>query len=344
MFEENSDSGKIVSKSVLNTPVAADCTTANGLIRIKGCQTIIQKNFKSVTKKTAVAEVAQIIEVTWPTLVASTVYGVRTKGFGATSSSRRRVFGTRNFATPANLVAAGGAADKYNLSVGIGKKIMYAEPESVAAAGPTVTLTKAASTWIVGEKIVGATSGAVGYVVTQASTSSRVIVKSGTFVAENVVTSTSGLTTAVSAVTQVGNLGIIDKTGYWAAKHKGSRMGRTAVIPSNLLITQSSIAATVAATFSVGDGTRLYDEIMVQSIWDDNLQSGQVGFASAGGSDIPIPGETYNIYIVTEEVKATTSSTNSPSGTITRFHHVYAKDDAASIAAFDTAITTLAAA
>lgn len=334
------DTAKIVSMAVLNAEVAGDCVTANGVIRIRGCEPITQKNFKSVTKTVAVAEKAQIVTVTTPTIVADTIYGVRAKGFGNRREGERDIFRKYTQRTPATLTGTA-LTDKYNWARLVGIKIVAGESESVQAAGPSITFTKAASTWLVGEKITDDTSGAIGYVVATASTTATAIVVSGTFANSDTAHTTSAATpVAISSVTVVGNLVILDKTGYWASKKAGYRQGKTAIIPANALIPQTSIAVTVAAVIGKGQGTRLLEDVH----YSDNLQSGIVGFAGKDGSNSPTAGLTYTQYIVEEAVPASSTSQSNQQGTIRRLHIIYADDAASGYSAFDTLMLALAAA
>lgn len=324
---------RIVKSILLNDPTAAMINTSavSGYVKLPYIDLIRLSDIKSKVEVASAAEVRQLVTITMPTIAAETRYAIKV---GNTQQRREEVGqNLKIFGHTTGALSGDATTDKYNVAKAMAYKIN--QSKLFCKAGPTVTLTHAAGNAVAQfDTVTGATSGATGVAITVAAGSTVVIVTSGTFVAET-VTSSLGVSNTVSATTVSGNMAILDDAGYFPAK--GVRKGKNTVLAVQN-INQSAVAITTAAVYSVGQGTRMLDDVPVKEVLSDNLASGNWDFPT---NEAPQAGKEYQLFVLNTEEPAPANSVINAQVNVLKAYRIYLRKDATNYAATRTAILAL---
>lgn len=338
-----SDPAKVV---ILNAPAAADVVSSGGIITITGLPPIATTEWKEeLAIQPYRAEVApkQTLAIA-ATLAAATRYAIAidtAAGRDFSHTTERLIIPAR---TPAVLVAAGGALDKHNLYHALAHHINNTPmlKKYIDHAYPVVTLTHAAGTFVVGEILTGATSGAKGKVLASASGSVTVGMLTTTDFAptENVDDETGTGPFASIALTRGVGLRVNFKSGFYniAGSPKGAA---PSILPGQNVLT-SDITTNTAGVIGFGDGQTLVDSVP-QYDRDGRITKGYQEFRQL--NEAPVASNNYNRVVI--RIKKTGDpaflSDEMRAGKATAYpeFHIWANKDAADYAAFAAALAAL---
>ena len=331
-----------VAWSLLNDQAAADVAqpAGTGLVIITGLPAFKLTELVSYTSEAAVTEVAQIARVLRSTdLVAGTRYTIK---LGNSSTNEMQWSGAlkpTSYVTPATLGTQ--ATEKHNMYVDLARKINL-DPRNFVTAYPVVTITHAAGTFVVGETLTGATTGATGIVLTSSSGNATVALTSlspykiftGT---ENLDDETGTGPFALATIALGTHLRIVDTGGYYEAT--GKKAGATQIELVGGWNNTDALTITTAAVYGKGQAADLLARIPKLERTSGNLTSGEWSMAT---NNVPTLGKTYIRYSF--QIKKNASIHVSQNGAGADFTYTYvlwARTDAANQTAFNAAIAAL---
>lgn len=300
---KRTDFGGEVAFSLLNAPVAGDVAQANGMNWINGLPAFPDAHYKGYDREDPVAETKQIVTVTLSaTVAANGKYRLKIGSFSNREFEHMGVLKPFGYTAPAVLTGTA-ATDKHNLYVKLAKDINRSLPKLVNAY-PLVTLTHAAGTFVVGEVLTGATTGAKGIVVSSSSGTCTVALTTldpykiftGT---ENLDDETGTGPFAMSGITLGVGLRLVDTGGYFDPKEVKS--GAT-VVRAETGFVQGDVVITTAAVYSRGQGAWLLGRVPVLERTSGNLASGAHDMAVNNSPDSTGWYYKYKLYIETPVV------------------------------------------
>jgi len=332
-----------VAFSLLNDQNTADVQTPAGtdLVIITGLPAFHTDEYLGYSSEAAVAETAQIARITGSavTVATSTRYTIK---WGNSSTQEFGYMGSLkpvSYNSPATLGTA--ATERHNMFVDLARKINL-DPRNFLTAYPVVSLTHAAGTFVVGEVLTGATTGATGVVTTSSSGACTVRLTSlspykiftGT---ENLDDETGTGPFALVSVTLGTALDLIDDGGYYDAK--GKKKGATTIELSGGWNNSNYLTISTAAVYSRGQAADLTARIPVLERTSGNLASGQWNMAL---NNAPTSGKTYIKYsIKLRKYSQMSASMSNGAQSVDQVYVVYARTDAAGQSNFQTAIAAL---
>lgn len=304
-----------------NDPVAADVDTSSsaGFYLIKGLPPIRKEDFISVSFTAPVAEVAQVVTIGGAaavTIVANTLYKL---GLGNTGDQREGWMNSiRKYNGQVSALSGDATVDRFNVYSSIVWKAMQQTNFAInnCYLGVKCTLTFVGATAITytatnGPVFVrGSVSGSVGFLIASSTAVAMtlnvtnsiapVVTDVFTIIADpytgRTPTGTGGPTSGTGATVVVLGVAItaIDRLGYFPAK--GTRQGKNSFYAfGGFAAANASVAITTAAVYSIGQGTRMLDDVPVPDVHYANLVAGQYYFPT---NQAPIAGATYEVIIV----------------------------------------------
>lgn len=328
-----------VAFSLLNNQGAGDVQTIGTKIAITGLPAFETADYIGFSKQVAVSEVTQKARLAVAgTLVASTRYSFV---FGNTNTQEFGYSGVLKpikVTTPPTLGAQ--ATEKHNMYVKMAVQV-NTDKRKLVTAYPVVTLTHAAGTFVVGETLTGATTGAKGIII--ASSSGNVTVRLTTISPYKIFTGTENLDDdsgtgpfAMSGITLGVGLDLVDTGNYYDPAEK-----KTGVTEIRLTggFASTDLTILTAGVYSEGQGSWLAKRVPVLERTSGNLAQGAWNMAL---NNAPETSSTYIKYII--QVKKNTASSVSQIGqNTTNFMNyvIWAKTTATNQAAFDSAIAAL---
>jgi len=320
---QRKDFGGEVAFSLLNAPVAGDVVQANGLNAITGLPTFKDADYKGYVREDPVAETKQVVTVNLSTAVAASgKYRLKIGSYANREFEHMGVLKTFGYTAPAVLTGTA-ALDEHNMYVKLAKDINRSLPKLVNAY-PLVTLTHAAGTFVVGEVLTGATTGAKGIVVSSSSGTCQVALTTldpykiftGT---ENLDDETGTGPFAMSGITLGVGLRLVDTGNYFDPKE--IKNGAT-VVRADVGFSASDITVTTAAVYSRGQGAWLLGRVPVLERTSGNLASGAFDMAT---NQTPDPTAWYYKYILNIEVPINPSASQNSMQTRKYSYVVWAK-------------------
>lgn len=331
-------------KQVLyNLPVAAyvDTSTEPGYYLINGLFKINAKNYLGYKLQTAAAEVVQVVTIgtaSTPVIVAGQKYQIII-GHPVDQEPSESLQGYTPYGVTAPAVLTGSAgSDRHNVYTGLAYKINNTVRNKVTAYA-LVTLTHAAGTFVVGETLTGATTGATGIVITAASGTTTVGMTSTVMFAgtENLDDETGTGPLALATVTLGVGLRIVDDAGYYPST--GMRHGPSMIQVTSGFNPLTDITVTTAGVIGIGQGTDLLTRVPVYETTTANIKAGgEFGFPT---NEAPVAGRSYNIFTLQYKVDANDDSALDRTSPIIAEQVIYADNLAAGYAAFAAAIAAL---
>lgn len=337
-----SDPAKVV---ILNNPSASDVASSGGIITITGLPEIATTEWKEELAiqpyRAEVAPVQTLAIASTP--VANTRYAIAidtAAGRDFSHTSERLIVPAR---TPA-VLGASAAIDRHNLYHQMAHHINNTPmlKKYVTKAYPVVTLTYSSGTLVVGEKVTGATSGAIGVVLASASGSTTVGMLTTTNFAsgESVDDVTGSGPYTLTGVTLGVGLRVVFKSGFYNIA--GSPKGSAPSLLPNQNVASTDITTNTAAVIGFGQGQILVDSVP-QYDRDGRITKGYQEFRAL--NEAPVASNNYNRFVIrikkngdpaflSDEMRAGKSSAYPE-------YHIWVNKDATNYAAFASAINAL---